>query len=118
MSGVRKQAGQAESAYGPGWFDVWGRLMWTMTHLKEPVEFVLHPTKSINGKWGLRLTLRWHDTGGTIGACGYGPAFANGAKTMAGAAFHALIKAEAAINEHEPEAWVQGALPLEGEGEA
>lgn len=80
--------------FGPGWSDVADMLRDLYRQAPGGVRCLLTPTRSVNGLWGIRVEVVSRADEKFLGACGYGRAYADGAKTMAAACIHAFIRAE------------------------
>jgi len=78
---------------GPGWYDVASEVRRLSSWHGDRIELLVTTGTSVNDRWGLYVSVRVQSTGEILGACGYGPSFPAGARTMASACFIALVKA-------------------------
>lgn len=88
-----------EKTYGPSWQDAAMELRRLRNVLPPGTVYLLSPTASMDGRWGLIFSIEARTSGTVLGACGYGRAYPNGAATMPAAIIHACIKAEREWNE-------------------
>lgn len=84
----------ADENRGPGWYDVAAMYKGVFSRTPVGTVMVVSTSFSVDGRWGMWVGVKNTLTGRIYGACGYGRAYANGAKTMAAACIHALIAAE------------------------
>lgn len=86
---------------GPGWFDVYDGLKRLRADSGCHVRLGIEPSGSVNGLWGLRAVVYLPNELTEVGACGYGRAYPNGAKTLAAACFQAVYRAECLLGSYE-----------------
>lgn len=92
---------------GPGWYDVFAALKRIRETFGGDVQLRIVTSSSVRNQWGLYAVVRRDSHPTIFGACGYGNAYPNGARTLSAACYVALAKAENHLNEH-------GAIPSAG----
>lgn len=82
-----------KQSYGPGWWDVAESKRALERDYAVLITLRLVPTKSVDGRWGIRVVADVEAELVLSGYGGYGPAFpGNGQKNMAAACWHALFQ--------------------------
>jgi len=104
-----------EGERGPGWYDVNRFLRAMEKQYGVRVGLVVEPS-GVGGKdWGLRVTAAMANIPGVQGCGSYGPAHpGNGQKTLAAAAYHALLRLDIEVSKYWLKAPELLQNPLEG----
>lgn len=91
--------GQKEpSTYGPSWWDVQETLARLQDHTACRIEMVTRVCKDVRGQKYLYVEVRVAGGKRILGAANYARGSANASKTMAGAYYFALLRAESELD--------------------
>lgn len=106
-AGKKKLVEGDNQGYGPSWYDAAFAIHDLRKKSNVPIETVLTTSFAVDGTWGMYFAIREAGSDRIYGACGFGRAYPNGAKTMPAAVVHACIKAERELADCAPNASVE-----------
>jgi hypothetical protein len=78
---------------GPDWYDAHVLLSGLERKFGYRLRFEVQPITAVNGRWGFCVYVRVATGTTSFGSSGFGPAYPNGARTMAAAFYNAIYKA-------------------------
>lgn len=97
--GKEERHSDAKQDYGPGWADV--RDLWDWVQKEHSCKLCLEVelVSSVDRKKGLKCVFKAKTTDALMGGVGFGPAYANGARTLPAALLMALYEVQHSIDQ-------------------